>query len=128
MAKELAGSLAAQALAPAASQEPVSEFGLSFDRALVGTRGWLQKPPADEPPIHETDPEAEPRDVVRGGEPLTMEDLHLFTATCTPGDVAHDLRIGVEFDLVLEVFVGQRNKRDAVGPQYRLRHGGDCPA
>jgi hypothetical protein len=54
-----------------------------------------------------------------------MEYLHFLTAACAAREVSHDLGIGVELDLVLEVFVGQRDKRDAVGTQYRLRHGGD---
>lgn len=52
-----------------------------------------------------------------------MEDLDLRTVAGTAREVPHDLGVGVQLDLVLEVFAGQRDKLDPVGTQRRLGHG-----
>jgi hypothetical protein len=50
-----------------------------------------------------------------------MKDLNLLTRTWM-AQIPHDLRIGVQLHLVLQVVVGQWNKPDSRGLQRRLSH------
>ncbi len=52
--------------------------------------------------------------------------MHPLDLEARPGppvpEEAHHLGVGVEFDLMLEVLVGQRNETQAAGTQRRLTH------
>jgi hypothetical protein len=116
--------LACQAAPPPTAQQAIAEFRLPVYRPLVSTFRRLQDPPADERAVDEPAPEAQSGNPGRGGKPSTMQDLHLRPVTCTAvAQVAHHLRIGVEFDLVLQVLVGQRHEPHPPGLQRGLRHG-----
>jgi hypothetical protein len=115
------------ALAPLATQEPVPEFGLSLDGALIGTLQRLHYPPANELGSDEADPEAGPRNADRRREPaaIRVPGLNFLAGPgAAVAQVAHDFRIGVKFDLALQVFIGERDEPDAAGSQRFLRHGG----
>lgn len=121
---ELTRSFAGQAVAPVAAQDPVPEFGLPFDRALVRALRRLEDPPADELVIDEADPEAKSRHPPRGRETTAVEPLDLLASTrSTVAQIAHHLRIRVEVDLPLEVRVRQRDEPDATRVKRRLAHG-----
>jgi hypothetical protein len=58
--EQLAGALTRQTLPPVPPQQPVAQFGLAFDRPLVGTLRRFEDPPADELPVLKADPETQP--------------------------------------------------------------------
>ena len=124
MPNELARSLAGQSLAPVAAQEPVSELGLSVNRALVRALGRLKDPPADELAINESDPEAESDHTPCGREAMLVAPFDVLAAARPAiAQVAHHFGVGVEFDLILEVFVRQRDQPKTAGAKRRLAHG-----
>lgn len=99
------------------SQQPVAELGLPLDQLPVIPSGRFQQPPADELILHEPDPEPKAVNGVGGSKTQLVRLRHLFAGPALPGQVPHHLRIGVQFDLQLEMLVGQRDEPDAVGVQ-----------
>ncbi len=61
-------------------------------------------------------------DLVRGGESASVGLLDLVPRTRAPADVGHDLGIGIQLDLELEVAIGEGLEPEALGVENRLRH------
>jgi hypothetical protein len=113
-ARRLAGlvarALGGVAAAPVPAQQPEAKVGLAGDFWLIRAARRLQDPPADEVAAVESGPKAEPGHLARGGDPALMGPFDLGTRQGAPGEVAHDFGIGVQLDLELEVFAGQRHE------------------
>ncbi|GAA1009898.1 hypothetical protein Aple_022860 [Acrocarpospora pleiomorpha] len=57
-------------------------------------------------------------------EAVAVEEFDLLAGTGTAvAQIAHDLGVGVQLDLVFQVFVRERDQQDATAPQRRLSHG-----
>ncbi len=104
MPNEFACPFACQSLAPVAAQEPVSELGLPVDRALVNALGRLKDPPA------------EPDHTPCGREAMLVAPFDVLAAARSAvTQVAHHFGVGVEFDLILGMFVRQRDQPETCG-------------
>jgi hypothetical protein len=90
--------------------ETVAEVGLARDSWLIRSLRRLQNPPADEIVVREAGPESETGHLVGGGEPAPVRLLDFDRRASPPGDVSHDFGIGVQFDLELEMLIGQRHE------------------
>lgn len=85
VAEQLTRAFAGQPVAPVPAQQPITKFGLSLDRTLVGTLRWLKNPPADEIPLAKARPESKARNMFGNCAPLDMEIFYLTAVRARPG-------------------------------------------
>ncbi len=103
-------------------QQPVADIGHAGIIGLVGAMSRLKSPPTDELVVDQPDPEAESVHLPRGCHPPCVAGLDLLMCAGTAAEVTHHLRIRVERDLPLEMFVGEWGQCDPLGVQGRLGH------